>query len=248
MEKVNLGSSNLLPEEDLYGKALYDYYNGKNADDLVINTSYGDKEEMPVEVFFRDFDDFPILEAIAIEACAGKVLDVGAGTGCHSLILQEKDLLVNPIDISPYCVEIMQKRGIENVFLCDFFSIQKGKYDTILMLMNGLGVVGKLANLSLFLKHCEKILAPGGKVLFDSSDVSYLNHEFGIEPTQDYIGEVAYQYLYKGKVGNWFDWLYVDKDLMKSLVTDAGWVFELLFEDENQQYLASIQKKNHNIL
>lgn len=243
MKDVNWGKVNLLSEEDLYGKAMYDYYNGNNADGLAINTSYGEREEMPVEVFFRDFDDFPVLEAIAIEHCEGKVLDVGAGAGCHSLILQEKGLFVKPIDISPYAVEIMRKRGIEQVSQQNFFSIKEGQYNTILMLMNGLGIVGKLTNLTSFLKHCEKILAPGGKVLFDSSDVNYLKNEFGIEPKDKYIGEVAYQYVYKGKSGNWFDWLYVDKELLESLVTKVGWDFELLFENENAQYLASIKKK-----
>jgi 2-polyprenyl-3-methyl-5-hydroxy-6-metoxy-1,4-benzoquinol methylase len=231
-----------LPESDVYGKALYDYYKGNDATDLFINTSYGESEEMPVEVFYRDFDDFPLLEAIAIENCQGKILDVGAGTGCHSLIMQDKGLDVTPIDVSAYCVKVMRSRGIEQVRQSNFFNLTNERFDTILLLMNGLGIVEKLERLPLFLKQCENLLSPGGKVLFDSSNVQYLQDEFGVDPKGKYIGEIAYQYVYKGKAGKWFNWLYVDKHLLKSTVRKEGWRFELLFENEENQYVASIIK------
>jgi len=233
----------LNPEDDLYGQALYDYYKGVHVGDLCINTSYGDVEEMPPEVFFRDFDDFPVLEAIALEHCRGKVLDVGAGTGCHSLILQDKGLDVKPIDISPYCVKIMHARGIEQVDQTDFFSIRHQKFNTILLLMNGLGLVGKIKNMPNFLSHCKKLLEPGGQILLDSSDVNYLTEEYKIKSTGQYIGEISYQYVYKNNKGPWFDWLYLEKARLQEISEKEGWRVEFLFEDVNNQYLASITKE-----
>ena len=230
-------------ENDLCGKALYDYYLGNQKDDLLINTSYGDVEEMPAEVFFRDFEDFPVIEALAIEQCKGKVLDVGAGTGCHSLILQDKGLNVTPIDISPFCVKIMQDRGIEQVKQKDFFEVTHEKYDTLLFLMNGLGLVGKIKNLSRFLRHCANLLNPQGQIIVDSSDVNYLIEEFNIQPDGKYIGEIAYQYVYENKKGPWFDWLYLEKALLQQFAEQEGWLFNLLYEDETAQYLAVLSKK-----
>ena len=60
----------------------------------------------------------------------GKTLDVGAGSGCHSLVLQEKGIDVTAIDISPLSVETMKERGIKKVMEQDFFT-QEEQYDTI---------------------------------------------------------------------------------------------------------------------
>lgn len=43
----------------------------------------------------------PLLERTALQLATGKILDVGAGSGCHSLALQEAGKDVHAIDISP---------------------------------------------------------------------------------------------------------------------------------------------------
>ena len=78
-----------------------------------------------------------------------------------SLVLQEKSIDVTAIDISPLSVETMKDRGVKKVTEQDFFTLE-GQYDTILMLMNGIGIVGTLERMSEFFKQLDKILAPGG--------------------------------------------------------------------------------------
>ncbi|MBT30899.1 MAG: SAM-dependent methyltransferase [Thalassobius sp.] len=231
-----------MPDKDVYGKALWDYYKGKDAEGLVIHTSYGDIEDMPVEVFYRDFDDFPMMEAFAIERCRGKILDVGAGVGCHSLIMQDQGKDVHPIDISDYCVKIMNARAIENVRKQDFFKLKGEQYDTILFLMNGIGIAGDVNGLKKLLNHCKSLLKEGGEIVFDSSDVQYLKDYDGVSSDDKYIGEIAYQYEYHNNKGDWFNWLYIDPELMKKVAGDLGWKFELLHQDENDQYLASLTR------
>ena len=53
------------------------------------------------------------------------------------------------IDISPLSVETMKERGVKKVLEQNFFTLE-GQYDTILMLMNGIGIVGTLERLPEF--------------------------------------------------------------------------------------------------
>lgn len=66
--------------------------------------------------FYRDADDFPELEHIALALCDGKVLDVGAGVGSHALFLQEKGFDVTALEISATACDIMAKRGCSICF------------------------------------------------------------------------------------------------------------------------------------
>ena len=126
-----------------------------------------EEDEIPLTTLFRSYKSMQEIERKALDMAKGRVLDVGAGSGCHSLVLQEKGLDVTAIDISPLSVETMKERGVKNVLEQDFFTL-KGQYDTILMLMNGIGIVGTLERLPEFFKQLDKILAPGGQVLCDS--------------------------------------------------------------------------------
>lgn len=47
-------------------------------------------------------------------------------------------------------------------------------FDTILMLMNGSGIIGKLENMTAFFQKMKQLLRPGGCILMDSSDLRYL--------------------------------------------------------------------------
>ena len=175
----------------------------------------------------------------------GKVLDVGAGSGCHSLALQEKGLDVTAIDISHLSVETMKERGVKKVFEQDFFTLD-GQYDTILMLMNGIGIVGTLDRQPLFFKQLDKILAPGGQVLCDSSDISYVfEDEDGIieyPDTDGYYGEVNYQMQYKDTIDEPFQWLYIDANTLKWVAEENGYSVEVVAEGEHYDYLAKIAK------
>ena len=77
---------------DLWGRALLDYHRGKKKEPLILHTSFGEPEEVPLGVFFRQPHEFSDLEQFAMDLCQGPVLDVGAGTGCHSLYLQREKL------------------------------------------------------------------------------------------------------------------------------------------------------------
>ncbi|MCV9385717.1 methyltransferase domain-containing protein [Reichenbachiella ulvae] len=224
--------------KDLHGQAILDYYKKEDASPLLLHNSYGETEEMPVEVFFREHEDFTELENTAIGACYGSILDLGAAAGAHALFLQALKFDVTALDISPGCIDTLRMSGMKK-FSNDDYKKHKGKYDTILLLMNGLGLAGKLDQVPALLKHCQSLLKEGGQILADSSDISYL-YEDGTPMPDGYFGEVRYQYEYKNQKGDWFDWVYVDQDKLKEITSELGLNMEILFTDENDQYLAKI--------
>jgi len=227
---------------DVLGQAIWDYYHKTAPGKLWIHNTYGPKEEMPVEVYFRGGADLPELELLAIEQCRGKVLDIGAGAGSHALLLQQKDLDVTAIDISTKAVEVMKLRGVEEVLESDIFLYMQGRFDTLLLLMNGIGLTGTVAKLRLFLQHAKKLLLPGGQLIFDSSDIAYL-YEGELPKGENYYGELMYEYAYKGKKSGWFGWLYIDKLMLAKIAEQEGFDMELLFDDEDDQYLVKLTIK-----
>ncbi|RYU92460.1 class I SAM-dependent methyltransferase [Mucilaginibacter terrigena] len=228
--------------KDILGQALFDHFKGESKHKLWINNTYGDKEEMPLEVFFRTEDEMPGLEHKALSRCYDRVLDIGAGAGSHALILQELGCEVTALDISELAVTIMLQRGVKRAVTGDIFNYHGEKFDTLLLLMNGIGLCGTIQQLRVFLQHAKTLLSEGGRLLFDSSDITYL-YEDDL-PEEGYYGELSYQYVYKGQKTDWFKWLYIDQETLEAVATEEGWATEFLYEDEFDQYLARLTPVN----
>lgn len=227
---------------DILGQAIHDHHQGDKGSKLWIYNRYGPREEMPVRTYFRDEDGMPDLEWGALNHCRGTVLDVGAGAGSHSLILQQWGREVTAMDISPLAVDVMTARGVQNAIQADIFTYADKKFDTLLLLMNGIGLAGDLDGMRRFLRHAKTLLNDDGQLLFDSSDVSYLYPDG--TPEGDYYGQIWYQYAYKGQRTDWFSWLYVDEQTMLKIAAEEGWNAEVIFEDEYGQYLAQLTLKS----
>ena len=224
--------------KDIHGQAILDYYNGERNEPLILHNSYGEPEAMPVEVFFREPIDFTDLENQAISECRGKTLDIGAGAGAMSLLLQGLEFDVTAIENSPGCIETMKALGVRQVIDEDY-AVHHGKYDTLFMSMNGIGIIGKLDKLGSFFKNAKNLLNPSGQIVLDSSDIEYLYQDDLAKPDH-YYGEVSYCYEYKGTKGEWFDWVYIDSETLKKEVLKMGLNFEKIEQTNTDQYLARI--------
>lgn len=224
---------------DVYGQALSDYFNTGMASPLLLHNNYGDPEEMPIEVFFRDEDDLTDLEQYALHLCRGKTLDIGAGVGVHSLVLQQ-ELDVTALESSGKACEIMGKRGVRKVCHQDIFHWQTdNRYDTLLLLMNGTGISGTKSNFSDFLYKLKSFLSYDGQIIIDSSDISYLYEED--LPTDGYFGEIKYQYEYKNVHGGWFPWLYLDQNTLIAIAATCGFDTQVVYQGDEDEYLAVLK-------
>ncbi len=243
-----MSSAAIIPTKDPMGAAIRDYHINGKADTLVVRSSMFDDDEIPVADLFRSYEDMPELERFALDLAEGRILDVGAGSGCHSVALMKMGKECVAVDISPLSVEVMLERGVD-AHLKDFYDESfTGKFDTVLMLMNGTGIIGNLDNMGRFFGRLRNLLEPGGSVLVDSSDLRYLYEEedgsLMIDLADDYYGLLDYQMQYKDVVGEPFDWLYVDFDTLASYAEQNGFVAELVYEGEHYDYLARLTINN----
>ena len=229
---------------DPMGAAIYDFHRNGSADVLKVYSSDFDDDEIPVADLFREYEEMPYIERVAIDMADGKVLDVGAGSGCHSLALTKAGKESVAIDISPLSVEVMRERGVDARLVNLYDESFAEKFDTVLMLMNGTGIIGTLENMETFFTRIRQLLNPDGCVLIDSSDLRYLFEEedgsLMIDLADDYYGLVDYQMQYKDVLGEPFDWLYVDFDTLAYYAEENGFKAEMVANGVHYDYLARL--------
>lgn len=232
--------------KDPMGAAIAEFHKTGQAERLRVFSPDFDEDEIPVAILFRSFDEMPEIERKALQMAKGRIIDVGAGAGCHALALQQMQKDVTAVDISPLSIETMKSRGVTNVLQQDFFTLTE-TFDTVLMLMNGIGIAGSIDKLPSFFRHIDNILAPDGQLLLDSSDISYIfEEEDGIIylPEGDrYYGELEYKMQYRDVVGDPFPWLYVDFETLSDIAAQHGFRAELVESGEHYDYLARIVRE-----
>lgn len=232
-------------EKDPMGTAIADFHATGKAARLRVFSPMFDEDEIPVKALFRTLDEMPAIEREALQVASGHILDVGAGAGCHSLALQAMEKRVTAIDISPLAVATMRARGVKDVREQDFFTLD-GKFDTILMLMNGIGIVGTLSRMDAFFLQVDRLLAPGGQVLCDSSDICYVfEDEDGIidlTGVEGYYGELTYQMQYRNIKGDAFPWIFIDPETLREQAAAHGYHCDILVRGPHYDYLARLTR------
>ncbi len=232
--------------KDLFGKAILDFQTNNDPQDLITETSISEADEMSVAYLFRTYDEMPKLEQKALQLVKGKILDVGCGAGSHSLYLQnETNLDVTAIDISANAVKACQLRGIRNANVQDVMTLDNQQYDTVLLLMNGAGMCGRLKNVGAFLLKLKSLLNENGQILLDSSDIIYMFDEDDdggkwIPSENEYYGEVVFNIEYKGQKELPFNWMYIDYNTLQNAATANGLHCELVLEGAHFDYLARL--------
>ena len=222
---------------DLYGKALNRYFEGEKKLNFTLYNNIGGLEILPVSVYFDS--KLNLLESKALDLCKGEILDIGAGSGRHSLLLKEKGFTTKAIDLSEGCVSLMKQQGLDAEHWSIFDYPEDRKYDTLFLMMNGIGLAGKLDRVALLLEKLKKHLKPEGQVIFDSSDIAHLFGDAPI-PLDRYYGEVKFQFEFEKEKGEWFDWVYIDPVQMKFLANTAGFDMGIIYTDNYDQYLAKL--------
>jgi len=230
---------------DIFGNAMLDYLLKKNDENIITYSSVAEQDTIPVPYLFRDYKAMPKIEQKALQLCKGKVLDIGCGAGSHSVYLQNKNLEVTALDASKGAIEVCKKRGIKKTICSDVLNFDRQKFDTLLLLMNGIGIVGKLKKLETYLSHLKTLLNPNGQILLDSSDIIYMFDEdddggYWIPTDKDYYGEVDFQMEYKGEKSSEFPWLYLDYSTLQNAANYNGFKCKMITKGEHYDYLAKL--------
>jgi hypothetical protein len=232
---------------DPFGAAVSDYFFSRfrHRKKIIVNSSISGIEKIAVSYLFRSYKKMPELEKKALGLCYGKILDVGACSGSHALELQKKNCDVTALEISPLCCEIMSKRGVNKLVCSDIFEYKNAGYDTVLLLMNGIGIAGTIEGLRTLLTHLRNLLSSEGQIIFDSSDIEYAYFEEDgskwIDLNNDYYGQVNYTMQYKNVKGPKFNWLFIDRIKMSEIASETGFNFSVLAEGDHYDYLGVLK-------
>jgi len=229
-----------------YGRALLAYCRGDTQAELIIRREDGLEDRLPMSHFFRAPKQFFPIEQAALDRCRGRVLDVGAGSGLHSLVLQDRGLRVTALDVTELAVDVMDEAGVRDVRCGDIFAFDGGPFDTLLMLGHGIGMVEDLAGLDRFLIHARTLVPPDGQVLVHSHDVRktteprHLTYHDATRRAGRYIGEIRMQFLFENEVGPMCSWLHVDPGTLERHATEGQWACEILMDEKSGDYLARL--------
>ncbi|MFN3943287.1 MAG: class I SAM-dependent methyltransferase [Flavobacterium sp.] len=231
---------------DVIGKAIHKYYQTKVPQIIYWETEISEPDEMDASYFFRDWEQLPEIEKTALNLCKGKVLEVGCAAGSHGLILQERGLEVTSIDISALSIEVCKARGLHDSQLISVWEMS-GTFDTILLLMNGTGLLEDIDKSVSYLEKLKKLLKPNGQILIDSSDILYMydqEEDGSIWSPSSYYGELNFTVTNSDGESQEFPWLYVDFSTLQPLCEEAGLLAEKIAEGEHHDYLARLTIAN----
>lgn len=233
-------------KNDPIGYAIWDFASNDSSENILVQSDLCDEDILPPRYLFRGFEEMPELEKFALENSKGKILDIGGASGCHAKYLSEKGEVVLSIDISEGSVDFMISEGLIAKQI-DILNLKNEKFDTILILMNGLGIAGTLAKMPAFLSHLKSILSADGKIYCDSADIKYMyeDDEGGLwmDLNAAYYGEMKFNMKYKKIESGWFEWIYIDQEMLNKICIDVGLACSIVLKGDQQNYLAELTHK-----
>jgi len=235
----------MTPAASPYSQAMLDYWHGDASAAYTIHREDGFACPVPVAGAFAT-PPFSPLEQLALESCSGSILDVGAGVGRHSLALQERGRAVTALEVEPELVGVMSERGVTEAVEGSVFSLVGRQFDSMLMLMNGFGLVGTPVGAAAFFEHARHLLTPQGQILCDSLDVRQTVNPVHLAYQKTNLcqgrpaGQMRFWIEYRGQRGEAFDWLHLDFDSLRTLAQAHGVSAEMLTREESGNYLARL--------
>ena len=234
---------------DIFGRALLDYQKENYTEDIKTFSSLDEEDIIPLPYLFRSYDKMPSIEKKALQLCKGSILDIGAGAGSHSIWLQKNRYQVTALDISAGAIKTCNLRGVKNTVKANILDYTDKKFDTLLLLMNGIGICEKLAYLNNYLKHFKSLLKPNGQILLDSSDIIYMYQQdndggYWVPNNISYYGEVEFTMFYKNEKSFLFGWLYLDYKTLKNAAEANNFDCNLVSEGNHYDYLARLMLKS----
>lgn len=231
---------------DLHGQAMLDYLGGDEGAHCILRRDDGVAYPPVYAGQFFYPEGLPAVDRVAVEHCAGRVLDIGAGAGSHSLAIRERGLDVTSVEISPKAVEVMRRRGVPRPVVGDVFDPHPEPFDTVLVILN-IGIVRNLEGLDRFLRHLGTLLTDSGRLITDSvdprdsADESYRRYAEAKAARGRYLGERTVRFEYRGQTSDWFEWMHIDPVTLGEHVRRAGYTMEPLARD-GRRFLVSIGK------
>ena len=225
---------------DILGSAIESYFLRKDDTPVRVFINKSEEPEMYPSIFFRPYRNMLKYEKIALKESQGKVLDLGCGAGCHALYLQGKGYDVTAVEISKKSSQVAEARGVAKVISEDWRNLSLKNFDTVLVLMNGMGLAESPAELKIMFRKLKGFLSKSGSILIDSTDVTYAKADWPMLDSE-YFGKVQFELKYKGKT-QCFPWLFIDFETAVQTATSVRLNVEVLERARNGHFLLRLSK------
>jgi len=140
----------------------------------------------------------------------------------------------------------MRERGVGDARCGDFTAVTGESFDTIILLMHGIGLVGTLAGLVMFLNQAQNHLNKNGRIVFDSADFGIVMPEQFDEGLAEwrsgglYPGEVEYRLTYGDFEGDPYPWLFVDPVTLADRARAVGLRSQVVARGARGTFLARV--------
>lgn len=231
----------LSEQEDAYGRAILDFYEGKGGfeifelDDGFIDVAM--RGALPA-FYFSPFDRWFEHEKQALQLVRGRVLDIGCGAGRHCLYVQERGHEVIGIDNSPLAIEVARRRGVRDARVMSIDEVKRGLglFDTLLLLGSNFALLQSSTRARELLRQFHEVTAPDAQILAGVMDphhgelAPYCARNVARDPER-MPGQLRMRIRYKGYATPWFDSLNVSKPELESVVDGTGWIIERFIGD-----------------
>ncbi|MGH3018161.1 MAG: class I SAM-dependent methyltransferase [Gaiellaceae bacterium] len=241
----------LTDEEDAFGQLLLDHLAGRTGEQPMLELDDGRSgPALGAEWFFAEYPAWPEAERQVFDAVSGRVLDLGAGAGRHSLQAQAQGLDVVAIDISPGAVEVCRRRGVSDARLLSVAAVddELGGFDSVLMMCGNFGLVGSADQARATLLHLRAMTASTGRIVFDSVDpyVDVSDAEIAYQErnrTRGRLpGQVTIRIRYGERVTPWYDLLNLSVDELEQLIHGTGWRLTQVVDGAPSEFYGVMEK------
>lgn len=237
---------------DPYGRAIRDYYLGKQDGPLIDRAGAAVRIHPIEEFYFRDVSGEGERQRWVDSWLDGPLLDMGAGVGSQALYWQEQCETV-ALDVNERLVETMSDRGVETAVHADMFALrdrfERNRFNSAHAKGTQVMRAGSMEGLREFLGDLAYVTTPEATAVFDGYDP---DHEettalFGYrdDPTPG-LGYRVYQHAYRDRVGETLVFRLVSPDRLREATIGTGWEVTEIKRDPEEHgysYTAALTKR-----
>ena len=182
--------------------------------------------------YFAAHDQWGPRDHWVLARAAGRVVDVGAGAGRHSLELQERAMAVLALDVSPGAVEVMRRRGVRETYEGSIFRLaaeNEGSFDTALLMGNNLGLLESREVSRRWLHALDRLLAPSGRILgigmdpYATDNEDHLRYHERNRLRGRMGGQIRLRSRFETLATPWFDYLFASLSELRDLLSESPW-------------------------
>jgi SAM-dependent methyltransferase len=238
--------------QDAYGRMLLDALEGDDVQEIVErDDGFVMASRFGPEAYLAPYRRWPSRQRRAMRLVRGRVLDVGCGAGRVALHLQERGREVVSIDVSAAAVEVSRRRGVRDARVLSLEDVDEslGRFDTIVMLGNNLGLLGGAAKAKRLLRRLHRLTTDRGRIVGETTDPyltedpSHLGYHEHNRRRGRMAGQLRLRIRYREHATPWFDYLLASPEELAAIAEGTGWRIARRLDDGGPFYVAVLEKE-----